>query len=95
MWICRLISKGISSAKLAAVCLEKNKLQAFVANLISSGKFSGESDVLSYESSSLFDCTTYFQHFSSVITSLPLSTSFGEMILVTDKIPSTMKLLEG
>jgi hypothetical protein len=95
MWICRLLHNSFSSAKLAAVSMEKTKLQSFVANLISSGQYAPESDVIPYEESSLFDFSSYFQHFSSITTGFLSSLSFGQTLLVADRIPTTMKLLDG
>ncbi|CAF1409631.1 unnamed protein product [Adineta steineri] len=98
MWICRLLHKSFSSAKLAAVSNEKNKLQSFVANLILSGQFSRETDIIPYEESSLFDFPSYFKHFSSITAGLLSSSSspsFGETLLVADKIPTTMKILDS
>ena len=71
---------------------ESTKLQAFVANLLSSGQFSRESDLLPFEDYSVFDFPTYFQHFSAITSAFP---SFGQTLLVADKIPTTMKLLDG
>lgn len=74
----------------------QTKLQSFVANLIASGQFSCESDVVPYEESAVFDFSSYFQHFSSVTTGiLSSSASFGQTLLVADRIPTTMKLLDG
>ncbi|CAF2517289.1 unnamed protein product [Rotaria sp. Silwood2] len=95
MWICRLIHTTYSSAKLAAVSIEKTKLQSFVVSLISSGQFSRISDVIPYEESCLFDFSSYFKHFSSITTDIMPSMSFGQTLLVADMIPSTMKLLNG
>ncbi|CAF1422830.1 unnamed protein product [Rotaria magnacalcarata] len=93
MWTCRLLHKSYSSAKLAAVSNEKAKLQSFVSNLTSSGQFSRLLDVVPYEGSSLFDFSSYFQHFSSITTEIKPPMSFGETLLIADTIPSTMKLL--
>jgi hypothetical protein len=97
MWICRLLHKSFLSAKLAAVSTEKTKLQSFVANLLSSGQFSSESDILPYEESALFDFSTYFQNYSSITNEFLSSTtsSFGQTLLVADRISTTMKLLDG
>ncbi|CAF0800361.1 unnamed protein product [Rotaria sordida] len=93
MWICRLIHTSFSSAKLAAVSIEKTKLQSFVASLVSSGQFSCVSDVVPYEESSLFNFSSYFKHFSSITNEIMSPISFGQTLLVADIIPTTMKLL--
>ncbi|CAF3313918.1 unnamed protein product [Rotaria socialis] len=95
MWACPLLHKSYSSAKLAAVSIEKAKLQSFVSNLTSSEQFSRLSDVVPYEGSRLFDFSSYFQHFSSITTEIKPPMLFGQTLLIADTIPSTMKLLNG
>jgi len=90
--MCRLIHTSFSSAKLAAISMEKTKLQTFVSSLVSSGKFTCSSDLIELDDSSSFlDFRSYFQHFSSVVQ----SSSIGQTILIADQIPTTMKFLDG